>query len=166
MNIYAKPWRYVGLCGYATCGKDTIAEAIGWKTASFAAALKKVIDKATDDAGLKLTKGQKRPMYVAVGELVRKADPDYWIKQVKLPSADCIFSDARYTNEINFIHRLCGMVVRIHRNGVGPANETEARTIAEIDRMWPDLPRIDNDTTPGEAAEWIIREFSRRAMAA
>ena len=46
MNVYAKPWRYVGLCGYATCGKDTIAEAIGWKTTSFAAAMKKVIDGA------------------------------------------------------------------------------------------------------------------------
>jgi len=139
--------RLVGLCGYALCGKDSIYQAMGapWQRAAFADALKADIDPLypTDTP-----KHLKRPVYVEHGRAMRAIDPDYWVKRIVIPDGDCVVTDVRYVNEVDHIYRLGGIVIRVIRPGVQPANREELKTILDIDRRFfkLPLPRIYNDS--------------------
>jgi hypothetical protein len=63
---------------------------------------------------------------------------------------DVAVDDVRFPNEVEWLLRKKGLAIRIHRPGFGPANDEEARSIAEIDRMWPNMPSITNDGLPSE----------------
>lgn len=146
--------RLIALAGYARCGKDTICHALGWQRAAFADALK--ADIAPVLAKLPAhEKSQIRPLLVEYGRTARSLDPDYWLKRIDLPlDGDVCVTDCRYLNEANFVIGLGGRVIRVHRKGIGPANDEEARTLAEIDAANIAIP-IDNDYAPEEVASAI-----------
>ena len=49
---------------------------------------------------------------------------DIWLRELDKVDADkIVVTDARFVNEIEYIHALGGVTVRIERPGVGPAND-------------------------------------------
>jgi hypothetical protein len=85
-----------------------------------------------------------RPFLVEYGRAMRQLDPDYWIKRLLgsidevaqdlagMCNARFVITDVRYANEVDAIHKAGGIVIYITRPGIGPANEEELRSIAEI----------------------------------
>jgi hypothetical protein len=153
--------RLVGLSGYAGVGKDALQSALGFNRCAFADALK--ADLAPLLAKLPPhTKTQIRPLLVEYGRTARRIDPDYWVKRAVVPDGDVAFTDCRYRNETKFILSLGGIIIRVHRPGVGPANEEEERTIAEIDATWK-FPSVVNDGTPADAAGKVLEILNARS---
>ena len=71
-----------------------------------------------------------------------------------------VISDVRYVNEAAAIKRLGGEVWRIHRPGVGPANEEEARSLKEIDDgWWPDVVMHNTFISPEEWRQEVLRNL-------
>ena len=154
----------LGLCGYAQVGKDTIANQLeNYTRVAFADVLKKEVTKMLQTVGIEADlwgkdKAEWRDMLVFWGAKVRSLDPDYWIKQLymqigrRMAEGDRIaVSDVRYANEVRWIQKHNGLVVRIVRPGYNAANEEEKNSIREIDTLF-DLPGIVNDGTPRDAA--------------
>lgn len=86
---------------------------------------------------------QVRAHLVEYGQMRRSQDPLYWIKRVlpetreglRLAYPNCevlIVTDVRQANEGLAVLRLRGTVVHVTRDGVNPADATEAGTIAEL----------------------------------
>jgi hypothetical protein len=83
------------------------------------------------------TKEVLRPLLVLYGAGMRSIDPDYWVqclqnRLLSMPAAGkhgIVITDVRYPNEADWIHGLGGIVIRIDREGMGPANSEEARSI-------------------------------------
>jgi hypothetical protein len=146
--------RLIALCGFSRVGKDSICESLGFQRIAFADALKD--DLAPIVAKLpRHTKEQVRPLLVEYGRTCRRIDPDYLLKRISIPKhGDVCETGSRYANEIRFIHSLGGICIRVHRAGVGPANEEEERTIGEIDRQFR-LPSISNDGSLSDAARKV-----------
>lgn len=149
----------IGLSGYARSGKDS-AEAIirarftglGARSArfAFADALKRMADPFLQktlgiSAWTKVSEEKKiiRPFLVGLGESCRALDPSFWVKKLApsiLASIEKqlfmpIITDVRYKNEAEWVKSLGGIIVYIGREGVGPANDEEARTVPEVAAM-------------------------------
>lgn len=137
----------IGLTGYARAGKDTAALgcAVSFKRMAFATALKKDVENMLKASGidpyadfsLEDCKIKYRPLLVAWGQIKRAEDPDYWIKKIKItPSIasveNIIITDVRYANEIEWIKEMGGKVILIARPEIGPANDEERKSFAEI----------------------------------
>lgn len=90
-----------------------------------------------------------RDFLVALGAGCRKVlGPDVWvdallpthttyqsvIPQLNVPAVPTVITDVRYANEALRIKQLGGQVWHVEREGVGPANEEEARSIALLPR--------------------------------
>ena len=156
----------ISLCGYATVGKDAIIEALGFSRCAYADELKSDLEPLISKLfpykirPWVLTKQEKafvRPLYVEYGRTARRVDPDHWVKRLVIPSSGNVgIADCRYANEAVYAMKLGGTVIRVHRPGVDAANEEEERTIAEIDRLWPNLPRLVNDSTLEDAARRVM----------
>lgn len=152
----------LGLCGYAQVGKDTIGAALeNYKRLAFADALKAEVTIMLASQGIIVDlwgedKAEWRDMLVFWGAKRRSQDPDYWIKQLVLRNAKelkedrCVITDVRYANEVRWIQKHNGLVVRVNRPGYDPANDEERRSFKEIDLM--ELPAIINDGTPEQVA--------------
>lgn len=175
------------LVGYAKTSKDTaIKHAPGWHRAAFADPLKRMASKMLEYAsGHEVTasdweipefKEQWRPMLVALGSGMRRTCPDFWIRQLHMDLVkrelsaldDIAITDCRYPNEVAWVLRQKGLVIRLYRPGFGPANDEEARSIEEIDRLYPNLPAIANEgLTPIELGLRVIElanEFRLKQM--
>ena len=135
----------IGLCGYARCGKDSVADCMkGFKKLAFATALKREVQRMLDVSSEKggsvvddKDKAKYRPMLVAWGQIKRNIKPDYWIRKLattynRVCAEDIVITDVRYKNEIDWIHQMNGIVIMIARPGVGPANDEERRSFGEI----------------------------------
>jgi hypothetical protein len=146
----------IGLAGYARVGKSTIARAVAELTdaqvASFAGELKRRVDALfLPDTPKEL----KRDTYVAYGKAMRAIDPMYWVEALaeNMPAhANVIIDDVRYSNEINWIRNMGGVVIRIDRPGIGPANDEEATSFAAM----PKLPLLRNDDTIETAVRQVL----------
>lgn len=143
--------KYVGFCGYAGVGKDTFGDIYyNYLIRYFNVAKEALADNVKKDLQTFIfeqynfdiftcSREQKelvRDLLVFYAEKRRKEDPDYWIKRlnnsIKYGNYDSvIITDIRYQNEVEWIHDNGGIVIMIDRIGVGPANETEARTVSE-----------------------------------
>ena len=153
------PKHLIGLCGFAGTGKNTVARYIGWPEASFASRLKAECDPLAIRIGYEpLTEKEAiRDLYVLVGKLAREKDPLFWVRNLILPLSDRVtVTDVRYLNEVQEIWRRGGLVVRLHRAGIGPSNEEEARSFREIHDWCRDegalIPEVHN-VDPAQAAE-------------
>ncbi len=152
--------KIIGLCGFATVGKSTITKAmiashgVG-EVASFAAELKADIDPLFSPG---VPKEVKRPVYVAYGAAKRAIDPDYWIARLVSTLADdgvYIIDDVRYANEVKWIRSEGGVTIRIARPGIGPMNDEEYRSFRIIERDYPDMATIVNDSAVDAAAHLV-----------
>lgn len=141
----------IGLCGYARVGKDSIAALMpGWIRRAFATQLKLDVDVLTRPLGLDVLHNDEhkimaRELLVAHGRLARAVDPNYWIDRISIPGAgDCVITDVRYANEVEFILGRGGQVVRVCRDGYEAANEEERLSMVRIWYDWPSLPLVSN----------------------
>jgi len=142
----------VGFCGYAKVGKDTAAKALpNFHRVAFADPLK---HKATmmlrsigvscelSDWSVPEFKERWRDLLVALGAGMRHSQENYWIcecikdmvKRGLGKQDDVAITDVRYLNEILWILEQGGIVIRIMRTDIGPANEEERRSFTEIYR--------------------------------
>ena len=170
--------KLIGLCGYSQVGKDTAFRAIkkllrgkDVTRRAFADKLKKDVKDMLKPMGFSVDfsneddKKQFRTMLVAWGKQMREFESNYWIYAVEdeilreedIEMSDYVtITDVRYTNEIEMIYEHGGMVIRLERQGYGPANEEEKMSFALIGKEYPDLPVVYNDGTPEELAKKIL----------
>jgi hypothetical protein len=170
----------LGFTGYATCGKDRIArefvENLAFERHGFADALKSILYalnprielQDSDYAGTWTVKSivdrrgwdeakkepEIRQLLQTLGtEGARNAlGSDVWIKALFAAphAARIVIPDCRFPNEIQAIRDRGGIVVRVHRDGVGPINDHISDQInfeADID--------VYNNYTPESAYHTI-----------
>jgi Domain of unknown function (DUF4406) len=145
----------IGLSGYARSGKDTVADYLvdsyGYKKMSFAdpmkqalltlnptidvggtpAALSQAILMGWDD--LKAISSDIRPLLQRMGTEVGRNmwGEDFWVNAAlnSIPDGSkVVFADVRFPNEAAAIKSLGGTVIRVKRDGVGPANSHVSET--------------------------------------
>ena len=139
----------IGLTGLARCGKDTFCKyarqhlnTLGYKShrLAFADELKKdldafLIEKLGISAFTEVTSEKEiiRPMLTCWGtEVIRKKDDLHWVKKVEKIINDnkknnivSIVTDIRFPNEIEYIHKMGGLVIHLTMTGNKPANDYE-----------------------------------------
>lgn len=164
--------RLIGVCGYAGSGKDTVAKVLaeeyGFKHRFFGTKLREMamdinpIIQLNDNTyeryaslvnrlGYETAKREHpevRRFLVALAESARsRLNEAIWLETVLPPGVSSmdrvVISDVRNVIEVNEIHRRGGVIIYINRTGVGPANSTEERTIAQIK---PDYMIINSGT--------------------
>lgn len=159
--------KLIGIAGNARVGKDTTGEvfesslnAIGIKTQrlSFAAELRKSVDDfLLRETGISaFTKDEKekkliRPFLVCWGtEIMRRIDPDVWIKKLSDACDDSavnIITDLRFSNELEWIQSQDSITLLLKRQGVDPANiyekENNAILSQKVDSVF-DVASIDD----------------------
>lgn len=161
----------IGLWGPVGVGKDSVADALGFPKASFAARLKEDLAPIMANLGVDLSvreqKEKVRGLLISLGATARAIDPNHWIKRVSIPDSPVVtFSDVRYWNEILSILFRGGVVYELTRPGFEPANDEEKKSFGQIRQNLADLgvsiPVIAN-TTPQEAAELIMDDLHERS---
>lgn len=164
----------LGLSGFSKVGKDCAALGMSnFRRFAFADSLKHDVQMLLDNLNMDLNvhnptvKEIIRPLLVEWGRTARKFQPDFWIKRMvsamtgwleDRPTANTVVTDVRYPNEVQAILDLGGKVVRIHRDGFGPANEEEAESIMQIDLHFR-LPSVRNDGSPKQLVDKIMFEI-------
>ena len=166
----------IGFCGYSTSGKDTIAkefvEHLGFERVGFADSLKSILyslnpriemfnndfighwslQSIVDQKGWDEAKKEPeiRQLLQRLGtEGGRQAlGNDVWVKALfaQPHGARIVIPDLRFENEAAAIRARGGVVVRIHREGIGPVNDHASDKIdftADIE--------VDNNSTPENA---------------
>lgn len=153
------------ISGNATAGKDTFFNGLSLlkknrvKRFAFADQLKNLTQKISTSILKKeiefLSPEEKelfRPVMVAVGELARKADGDFWVKKVdsKIQWLNeiqedfyAIITDCRYENEFLYFKKKYNCPIRllyIERydclgNVIPPANNTERESLHALEKM-------------------------------
>lgn len=165
--------RLIGLAGYAGVGKDTAARNMsGWERFAFADPLKTDLLGLFPFEGVDLkdpaAKEKMRPLMVAYGATARAFDPDCWLERTMSGVMAClrragsaVITDCRYSNECQRILDMGGVVIRIKREGYGPANNEEAISFVDIQTSF-NLPTVWNDGTPEELGERVMKVFRER----
>ena len=142
------------ITGYARAGKDTLADRIadltGAAKVSFADDLKAAGNRFFTSLGIESVdlkrdadKSRFRDLLVAAGKAARSVDPDVFARHAAeraryniLAGRCVVVPDWRYANEHRVLWATVApakvVTVLIERQGNGPANEEEARTIGEI----------------------------------
>jgi len=142
----------IGLSGYARSGKDSFAQALvsrhGFTRAAFADVLKQLSCEADpficdgkrlsmiiNEMGWEVAKEhipETRQFLQRLGESTRNIlYEDVWVDALLNRHSDIsrlVISDVRYPNEVEAIRSRGGVVVRIVRHGVGPANSHISET--------------------------------------
>lgn len=155
----------IGLCGYSKVGKDTVAAVLeNYTRLAFADALKCEVSIMLASQGFDVNlwgedKEQWRDLLVLWGRKRRALDADYWIKQMfmrhvnQLRYGRSVITDVRYANEAKWITDRGGLVIRLQRPGIKPANEEEYMSFKALDEI--PMPVVNNDGTPEQAAALI-----------
>lgn len=138
--------KVVALCGYATSGKDSAAQALiacGWQREAFADSVRESL-LALDPLvmpGHKLSEllyrcdWDEAKRYAEVRRLLQRCGTeagrnihghDCWVKiaerKIETTTKDIVFTDCRFPNEVEFVRSLRGRLIWIERPGVGPVN--------------------------------------------
>lgn len=169
----------IGIAGYAHTGKDTVTRhltELGFEQRAFADAVRrfalrlnvyfpqigKRYKELVDEYGYEKCK-EIFPFFrehlVDIGAGGRDCiDPLIWINAASrnLPSK-VVFSDVRYANEADLVHELGGVVWLIERPGVGPPNDSEAKSIPLIKY---DV-KIQNGGTLAELKETVVHLWNK-----
>lgn len=161
----------VGLTGYARSGKDAAAAgltAIGWKRVSFAEPIRQMLlilnpmlpssltlqtvvrEQGWD--GAKRSPEVRRLLQVMGAEIGREMiDEDLWTNLAKKAwddyhkfGYDVVVTDVRFKNESDAIKFNGGKIIRIHRDGVIPAQNHVSDT--SVDLITPDFEIVNNGT--------------------
>lgn len=141
--------RLIGLSGYATAGKDSVAEVLirlyGHKRVAFADKLKSFVREVnpyvafpTSDKvraaelvdSLGDTEAKKHDEYRRVLQVIGTTVREYfgrdtWVDAALNQTSDdyVVVTDVRFQNEAQRIKDLGGIMLRVQRPGVGPAND-------------------------------------------
>lgn len=81
-----------------------------------------------------------RPFLVSYAMDKRAQDPAYWIKRLdsiihrQAPSS-ALIADLRFENEAQWVRDKGGIIMRVRRDDVDPANETEAENDVKVDKF-------------------------------
>jgi hypothetical protein len=149
--------RVIGFIGYATSGKDFLSSSLtGAVAVRFSASLKHIAASylGVSLGELEACKKQLRPFLVALGQGARYALPQIWsmlvAQQIAKLNADLIVvPDVRDVGDVSCLLSLADQfdvrLVLVESFGVGPANQTEKRTIAEIRSAFPLIESFMND---------------------
>ena len=174
-------FKLLGLCGYATVGKDE-----AWKQAlnlsnqkifrvAYADELKREVLFMLKSVGINVDfKKQEdkkfwRDMLVFWGAKMRSIDPLYWVKLANIkiegirkayPDALVAITDCRYANEVQDVKAQGGYVTKIWKKGCLPNNPEEVKSFKEIKEQFPKLKIIKNDGTKEELGQKIIELFA------
>jgi hypothetical protein len=158
----------IGLCGYATCGKDTAAQGLvdnGWMRVALADGVREAVlaldpwadgewrvsdrlDFVEGDWNAAKTQPEIRRLLQRMGtESGRNIHgDDCWIKiakrKVHATPGPVVITDVRFANEAEAIRSWGGKIIRIDRPGVGPVNGHVSEALSfEPDEV------IENDRT-------------------
>lgn len=155
-NSYFEKELILAFCGFATVGKDTIAQEFvqndGFERHGFADALKEIlyelnplifhkglyyrtqdlVDRLGWEEAKKIT--EVRQLLQRLGtEAGRKAlGEDVWVNTLfsQPHKARLVIPDLRFENEANEVRRRGGIVIRVMRDGVGPVNDHSSDQIS------------------------------------
>lgn len=166
----------LGISGKAGVGKDTVADYLGQKFGfekmAFADSLK---EKAMRDFDLtyeqvynpvekekiipEYLKSPREILQIMGTEWFRSIDKDYWLKQtykkIIASSYDSIcITDVRFSNEINFITNLGGVVIRLERPGYQQTNHVSHTSEIQLDNFYFEW-KVSNEGTKEELFEKI-----------
>jgi hypothetical protein len=152
----------VGMIGYAGSGKDTAAEALisqGFERRAFADTIKTIArdigwDGIKDDYGRRLLQN--------LGASCRHhIDESVWVEAALRGSddRDIVITDVRYVNEAEFIAAAGGVLVRIERPGVGPANDHISESELE---SWSVDIILFNGGSPADLHSSLLTELNLR----
>jgi hypothetical protein len=138
--------KMVGLCGYATAGKDAAAQALvacQWQRIAFADAVREALLELDPLVmpGHKLSEllyrcdFQEAKRHAEVRRLLQRLGTeagrnihgnDCWVKiaerKMEATTASVVFTDVRFASEVEFIRQQRGRLIWIERPGVGPVN--------------------------------------------
>lgn len=176
----------IGISGKFRSGKDTVANMImrfvqprsgAWKVCRFADRLKAVVATLTgthvevnhtDEGkqsvapGFTHTLGELQQI---VGTVLRvHVDPQLWVntamESAKSTTADIVFTDVRFPNEVEAIYAMGGVVIRVEGDPTG-LRETDARDKTHISETalddYPFEYVIRNDGTLAELTRKVTR---------
>jgi hypothetical protein len=163
--------RLIGLIGYARSGKNTVAETMvaqGWKAIAFADVLKiyaanynpELVDLVSRVGwGAAKRDPRVRPYLQHLGDALRAWDPKVFTRTVfdvidtSLKPSPVVITDVRLIREADAVVDHGGLLVRVTRPGVGPANNHP--TEIELDD-YPVNAVIVNDSTLADLADKTI----------
>lgn len=118
----------IALTGYARSGKDTLGQILvdqyDFTRVAFADAIKHHARLLGWD-GNKDERG-RRFLQTLGTEVVRAYNPDFWVETAMREAIQhdaVVITDCRYCNEVEAVKTNGGIVVRVERPGVGPAND-------------------------------------------
>lgn len=161
----------IGITGYAGVGKDTLADLICEHTdfhkLSFAGKVKDLYLRLAPTHTLELIEArgwdfakhhdlQVRTALQGLGSACRNTfGKDFWIKQampnkLEIEHENFVFSDVRYVNEAKAIWAQGGIVIRLKRDNVSPANAHLSEV--GIDEIHADLT-IENHSPQSALSE-------------
>lgn len=167
----------VGLIGFAMVGKDTAAQHMpDWTRYAFADRLKSDLTAMLADVGCRLEnpthKAMARDLMVEWGRTARKFEPAYWVRRLfDDPNgvtdaidtgASVVITDVRYPNEAERIMSEGGRLVLITRPRYVPANGEEARSIAHILKLWPEIPTVKNTGTKADLGRAVLEVLDEK----
>lgn len=177
----------IGLTGYAGVGKDTVANILrarhGYKRYAFADALKRFayelnpivtvpngppmrVQDIVDAYGWDSAKWlfpEIRPLLQRAGVWFREnVDKNYWVNVVAerwyadgCPNA--VVTDVRFPNEVAWVRSAGGYVVRVNRDGVGPANGHVSERAEDLYRDFD----VDNSGSLDDLAAELDRVIAK-----
>jgi hypothetical protein len=186
-----------GISGYAGAGKDTFCTALS-KTiqekegtpvirSAFADNLKRNMNLfLTRNLGVSAftqdpeQKEVIRPLLVCYGETMRKADPDYWVKQVfdvidsyksRLNGTDQYFTfiipDVRYKNEAEAVINSGGDLIHLDADSIDAPNESESKNTPIVRDMATHIlkwPRFDESEVEQKVQEICENFYSNTIL--
>ena len=171
----------IGLSGYAGSGKDEVGAFLvrehGFERVAFADVLKRVaydldpvighanapggfmhLADLVDKHGWDVAKTvpEVRRILQQLGSAVRRHlsfDAALEAAYSAMPRAfRVVFTDVRYPNEAEMIEACGGRIIRVEREGVGPANDHESERLLDD---WPFSATICNDGTLDDLAKSV-----------
>ena len=166
----------IGFTGYAQTGKDTcsdyLVERYGFEKHAFADKLREIVEhinpyvfrypnanmrysQAVRGLGYELAKKNfpeiRRLLKVVGIEFRKQLGDDIWVnflfESIESFENKIVISDVRFLNEAAAIKAHGGIVVRVHKPGIGPHSDHISET--ELDQIETDVI-IHNDGTIGE----------------